>query len=283
MVIAPLRVMWFVPPVLSAVSSTLLDNALSHIDARRNQSSDEQFDALVAGDVDAVVTSMDNVIAWNRRSGPRDFRIVAQIEQTTSLAVIGQRQFSMLADLRGADILVDAPGNGFVIALQAMLNDAGIKPDSYQLIPAGGVKERFDQLIAAKGAATLLGPPFDSMALNLGLVSLASVQAHYPAFPGQGIVTRQGLSDARPGIANWLHDLELARRAMDEQPTAAQIAVSSAGYPPSAVGAMIASRPNTLRPSRGGIELLIEHRRALELAGGDESYRTLVDDTLLPA
>ncbi|MGR8023357.1 ABC transporter substrate-binding protein [Burkholderia cenocepacia] len=274
----PVRVMWFVPPLLALVAGS--EPGAIRVDARRNRSSDEQFDALVSGDVDAVVTSMDNVIGWNRRAGPRDFRVVAQIERTTPLSVVGQPSRATLGDLRDTDILVDAVDNGFVVALRMLLRDAGLADDAYRLVPCGGVKERFDALVAGQGAATLLGPPFDALAVRSGLTPLASVQEAYPEFPGQGVVMRAGCT-ARAHVVAWLANLERARLIVAGDAERATRAVLAGGLPLAAADAMLATAPESLRPDRAGVALLVEHRRALGLAGGEDDHAAFVDDSLI--
>ncbi|RKR31355.1 ABC transporter substrate-binding protein [Paraburkholderia sp. BL17N1] len=273
-----IRVMWFVPPLLAMVAAQ--DRRSLVTQSIRNRSSDEQFNALVAGEVDAVVTSMDNGIGWNRRVGPQDFRVVAQVERTTPLILVARAGRSNMSALRGADILVDAPDNGFVTALRAMLDDAGIGRDEYRLVPAGGVQERLEALLARQGVATLLGHPFDAMAVKAGFVRNASVQEHYPDFPGQGIVMRTG-SRARSLVGAWLEDLERARQVVQERPALARQVVVSAGLPVAAADGMIALNPQSLRPTSEGVALLIAHRRALGLAGADSDYPAIVDDSLV--
>ena len=248
----PIKLMWFVPQPLAVLAGQA--PGASVIQASRNPSSDAQFDALVAGEADAVVTAIDNVIGWNRRAGPRDFRVVAQVERTTPLALIGAPGRKRMSDLRGANLLVDAIDNGFVIALRAMLRDAGIDENACRLTPAGGVTERYDAVLAGRGDATLLGQPFARLAVEAGLVQIASVQQAYPAFPGQAIVMRQA-SPARERIGAWLNELEQARRQMQD--------------------------PDSLRPSPEGIALLTAQRRLLGLAGGEDTYTNIVDASLL--
>ncbi|WP_322021658.1 MULTISPECIES: ABC transporter substrate-binding protein [unclassified Burkholderia] len=261
-----IRVMWFVPPLLAMVAGGDPHAAVT-TQAVRNRSSDEQYDALVAGEVDAVVTAMDNVIGWNRRAGPADFRVVAQIERTTPLTLVARAGRSSVGSLRGADILIDAPDNGFVTALRAMLDEAGLDGDAYRLVTAGGVQERLEALLARQGVATLLGPPFDAMAIKAGFVRVASVQDIWPHFPGQGIVMRTGGAQARVGA--WLEDLERARQTVRDQPALA------------AADGMIALSPRSLLPASDGVALLVAHRRALGLAGADSDYSAIVDDSLV--
>src|SRR6185503_17353641 len=121
-----LRLLWFVPSPVAVVADASGLAAGVTLQAERNPSSDAQFEALASGQADAVVTAMDNVMDWNLRQGPQDFRVVAQLERTTPLTLVGQRGRAGLADLRGATLLVDAPRNGFIVALRAMLAEEGI-------------------------------------------------------------------------------------------------------------------------------------------------------------
>jgi ABC-type nitrate/sulfonate/bicarbonate transport system substrate-binding protein len=269
---------------VAVVAEALALTAGVALQVERNPSSDAQFEALASGQADAVVTAMDNVMDWNLRQGPQDLCVVAQLERTTPLTLVGQRGRARLEDLRAATILVDAPRNGFVVALRAMLAEEGIGPQAYALEPVGGVKERHDAIVAGRGDATLLGPPFDAMALEAGLNRIATVQERYPAFPGQGLVVRAGaLERLRPALSAWLRGLENARRRMASDPEAARQAMARAGFSASVVGAMLRATPVSLRPDRAGIELLIEQRRRCSLPGADTTYEQLVDVSALPA
>lgn len=278
-----LRVMWFVPPTLAVLAERWGLAPAGLVQASRNQSSDEQFERLAGGAIDAAVTAMDNIMDWNRRAGPQDLRIVAQMERTTPLSLMARADRPALQDLRDARILVDAPDNGFVVALRHMLAQAGLESGSCRLIPSGGVKERFDALAGGHGDATLLGPPFDALGAQAGLVRLAGVQDHYPEFPGQGLVVRSAaLERLRPALGPWLASLSEARERLRAGPDDAGSLLAEAGIPAIAVPAMLAAVPASLRPARRGVELLIQQRRELGLRGADVSYESLVDASLLP-
>lgn len=276
------RLQWFVEPPVVAVASALGLVSPGEIEATRSRSSDEQFDALAKGDVDLVVTAMDNVIAWNRRPGPADFRIVAQIERTTPLHLFGRPGIERAADMRGRVALVDAPDNGFVIALRALLLDAGLGAGDYALEPVGGVKERLDAMRAGQGDCTLLGPPFDAIALEAGFVRIATVQQSYPSFPGQGLVSRTPLVAARrASLAPWLQGLAAAAERLAADDPAARQVLADAGYPAAALASIAGLGPRSLLPDRPGVELLVAMRQRLGLAGADETCETLTDSSLL--
>jgi hypothetical protein len=276
-----LKLLWFFPASLAVVAEHLELSSGLRLSAQRTPSSERQFEALAQGEVDAVVTAMDNVMDWNLRPGAQDLRIIAQLEKTTPLSLVGRAGLQQLTDLRGATLLVDALHNGFVVALRHLLHQAGLIPEDYTLRAVGGVQERMQAMLAGEGAATLLGPPFDAQALGQGLHRLASVQQHYPQFPGQGlVVSRSALPRLRPVLSHWLHGLEQARLQIGS--AAAQQALLAAGYPAAALDQVVQWTPATLRPDPAGVQLLIAQRLAVGLPSAASDYASLVDDTLLP-
>lgn len=278
-----LRVMWFVPPTVAVLAENWGLTPAGTLQACRSRSSDEQFERFQAGAIDAAVTAMDNIMEWNRRVGLQVFRIVAQIERTTPLSLMARARHTRLQDLRDASILVDAPDNGFVVALRHMLAEAGLESGSYRLVPSGGVKERFDTLAGGHGDATLLGPPFDAMAMQAGLVQLARVQDHHPDFPGQGLVVRASTSEPlRPALMQWLAALTRTCQSARSNQDDARNMLTAAGCPANAVQAMLAAVPDSLLPVRRGVDLLIRQRREVGLPCGDNSYESLVDASMLP-
>lgn len=275
-----LKAIWFLPPVIAGAAERqgYLANEGIVVESTLTRSSDEQFDALREGRMDAAVTAMDNVIMWNRRPGGGDFRIVAQIEANTGISLVARPGFDTVGALARRRLLVDSAVNGFVVALRAMLADAGADFDQCDVVEAGGVKDRFDRLLGGDGDATLLGPPFVEMAEAQGLVRLIDADKAYPGFPGQGLVVRQGLIEQRgDGLTRWLAALERARADCLRDP-AMVAAVLEAGGLPAPVAARLASFVGeTLTPSRSGMELLVAQRLRLGLPGGDDDYDALVD------
>lgn len=271
-----LRVMWFVPPAV-AVAAAWNERPDFTLESSRTHSSDEQFDALVNGRTDAVVTSIDNVLHWNQRPGPKDFVVVAQVESTTPLRLIGRPSLSTPADLLGGNILVDAPENGFVVALMSILHANGVNVGDYSMSQAGGVVERYNAIIKGEGDATLLGPPFDSLAIKQGLKEIASVQSYYPEFPGQGVVIRKSVSDSKNALKIWLAELSSALSIIPSSTKKLKESLALQGMPVDAVRALIDSVPKTLTPDRAGVELLIEQRARLALVGSDSIYSQIID------
>ncbi|MGX5697153.1 ABC transporter substrate-binding protein [Agromyces soli] len=183
-----LRLSYFVAPAPLTVARE--HGLLDEIDLKetRTVGSPEQLSGLIAGELDAVVTAIDNLFEWSR--GGADVRLVGQVEPTTPLAVIGSPDLADLTDLEGRRFAVDAYDNGFALVARHLLAQKDVTVD---WIEVGGVAERLDALLTHEVDATLLGPPFDDRATAAGHVVLASAQDTFPSFPGQGLVVRTPL------------------------------------------------------------------------------------------
>ncbi|WP_375779382.1 ABC transporter substrate-binding protein [Bradyrhizobium sp. ma5] len=279
-----LTVHWFVEPAISMLARIGAATApvrLS-VDGIATRSSDEQFEALMSGTADAAVTAMDNVMDWNLRLDAGDLRIVAQVERTTHLSLIATAATTDIHGLNGKTLLVDAPANGFVVAARALLDEFGLNSGSYALKPAGGVRERYETLLAGGGDATLLGPPFDGMAVAQGARVLARVNDRYPAFPGQGLVVRRSSYDrVRARMVAWLTAMEYARAQAQANNSVAVSHLAGAGISHPVAETMVDLVPGTLVADRKGIALLIVQRQLAGLRGGNVAYSDIVDSDLL--
>lgn len=275
-----LNAIWFVEPVLHSLARAdgLLDAAEIEFDARLTGSSDEQFEALRDGDRDFAVTSMDNVIMWKRRPGGEAMRLVAQVEGSLAIDLVARPEVASMADLAGARLLVDSAENGFVVALHKLLHDEGIDYAGCAILESGGVKERLEALLAGKGDAASLGPPFTQMAQAQGMKLIANVSQRYPGFAGQGIISRTDLAtDKLAEFERYLAACSRALASAIDDPAAAVERLAVAGMPAPMAQAMISALGKSLVPDRIGVEMLAEHRRAVGRPGGEDGYQDLVD------
>ncbi len=150
-----------------------------------------QLTSLIAGKFDIAETAIDNLIAYDEGQGE------AKVEGSPDLVAVmgGDNGFLNLVtvpavksyqELKGRELSVDALTTGYAFVLQKMLQKSGLKPDDYSLARAGGVLERFNDLIAQKHAGTLLLSPFEVLAEDKGfhlLGKASDVLGHY-----QGLV-----------------------------------------------------------------------------------------------
>ena len=255
----PLRQSHFVPPIpyLVALDLGLLD--ADDVVTTRTTGSPEQLAGLLAGELDVVITAIDNLFAWAEAGA--DLRLVAQVEPTTPLGVYGRAGLSSLSDLQGGRFGVDALSNGFALVARHLIAKADLDVD---YVEVGGVKERWDALRTGEIDATLLGPPFDVVAQAAGAPLLAAVSAALPHFPGQGLVVRAELVGSEP-LTRYLAALQQAvQRSSEIDDDAGEAILSRAGFGGAARRAW-AGRPRSLRVDAAGLDLLSEIRAGLGL------------------
>lgn len=281
-----LRIIWFLPLPLAVIAEARGYCAERGVEVETvvTGSSDQQFDAFAAGDVDAAITAMDNVFIWNRRATIDDLRVVAQMESSTGSCLMARQGINSIAELKGAELLVDSPDNGFVVVLRAMLHDAGLDANDYRMKVAGGVRERFEAVLSGDGDAALLVPVFESALVSKGGSVLARVDELYPDFPGQGLVARQSAPpDVQQSLSAWVAALNDARAWSSNNRESALAILRERGMD-SAVAvaeALMATVPANFVPRTKGIDLLIDQRRRLGLPGAEGGRESILDTQML--
>src|SRR3954466_15726077 len=200
-----LRLIEFVPPAVQVLAHRLgyLEAQSVALQTSRTRSAPEQRDRLLAGEFDAGLTAIDNLIAWNAVGA--DFVLVAQLERTTVLDLVARAGIASFDDLRGARFAVDSPVTGFSTVLRALLAKHGIDIADDQLVAAGAIGERLEAIRDGQADAALLGPPWSQEAVGEGMVRLAGVEAEFPDFPGICLTVRAGeLERLRPALSAYL-------------------------------------------------------------------------------
>lgn len=243
-----------VPVVLAQELGLLADRDLI---AYRTSGSAEQLEHLLADEIDIAVTAIDNLFEWS--SAAPDLRLVGQVERTTALAIYARRELRQLTDLGDKQFAVDAAANGFALVARYLLARAGAQP---QLMEVGGVQERLHALLAGEVDATLLGPPFDTVAAEAGFQCVGDVPSLLPDLPGQGVVVRADLvgSDA---LTSYLGALEQAIESSSEMSDQEGERILASRFGPAAARSLWAARPRSLAVPAAGLALLTEIRASL--------------------
>jgi ABC-type nitrate/sulfonate/bicarbonate transport system substrate-binding protein len=168
----------FSPSVLLSVARATgrLDAAGLAVEEVPVASSPAQFRALVDGELDAGLTSPDNVLAYrfspsNPLGGVLDVRIVSGVDRGLGLALYGRPG---LSDLRGARVGVDVPASGFALAMYALTESLGVRRDEYELLALGSTPRRLTALLAGDCDATMLNAGNELVAEEQGCVRLAA-------------------------------------------------------------------------------------------------------------
>ena len=177
--------------------------------------SPSQFEKLVLGEVDVVLTATDNVLnyRYKRRSdnnSPLDVRIVRAVELGGGASLVAARATSV-HDLRGALIAVDDTDSGFALLLYELLARAGmVRGLDYRVVAFGGTPRRFEGLVDGDFDATMLNAGFDLRAADRGCFVVRTVSDVLPDYIATVLAALprwlENESAARPFLRAWDRD-----------------------------------------------------------------------------
>ncbi len=150
-----------------------------------------QLTGLIKGDFDIAMTALDNIIAYREGQG------APGADGSDLVAVMGaDNGFLRLAstgdvrtvgELKGKQLSVDSLTTGYAFVLLEIMARNGMQINrDYTTVSAGGVLQRYNDLVQKKHAATMLIAPFDVIAKAQGanvLVDASEALGNY-----QGLV-----------------------------------------------------------------------------------------------
>jgi NitT/TauT family transport system substrate-binding protein len=159
--------------------------------------------ALVAGDLDIVVTSAPNVV--NPRLGGVDAVMVLSIIPTFIDHIISAPSITSPEQLRGKIGSVNRFGSISEMGLRLSLRRLGIDPEKdVRIVPAGGNPERLAAISKGISQFTIMNEPFLKEAERLGFRDLVNMATLKIPLHGNGIVTREAIIKAkRPVVAKF--------------------------------------------------------------------------------
>ena len=133
------------------------------LDVRETQvvSSPAQFAALESGELDIVMTSPDNVLAYrfltqNPLGRNLPVEIVAAIDRGLGLSLCVAPSITDVDAVRGGSVAVDVPESGFAFVAFALLDAGGLEPGDYAVESLGSTPRRATALIEERCLATVL-------------------------------------------------------------------------------------------------------------------------------
>ena len=159
--------------------------------------------ALVAGDLDIVVTSAPNVV--NPRLGGADTVMILSIIPTFIDHIISAASITSPEQLRGKIGSVNRFGSISEMGLRLSLKRLGIDPEKdVRIVPAGGNPERLAAISKGISQFTIMNEPFIKEAERLGFRDLVNMATLKIPLHGNGIVTREAIIKAkRPVVAKF--------------------------------------------------------------------------------
>jgi NitT/TauT family transport system substrate-binding protein len=159
--------------------------------------------ALVAGDLDIVVTSAPNVV--NPRLGGADVVMVLSIIPTFIDHIISASNITNPEQLRGKTGSVNRFGSISDMGMRLSLKKLGIDPEKdVRIVPAGGNPERLAAISKGISQFTIMNEPFIKEAERLGFRDLVNMASLKIPLHGNGVVTREAMIKShRPVLAKF--------------------------------------------------------------------------------
>jgi ABC-type nitrate/sulfonate/bicarbonate transport system substrate-binding protein len=258
-----IRQILFVPPapIVWAEHCGLFAKHGLEVETTPTFSSDQLGQGLADGTWDIGIAVVDNVVAWNdeRHAG---LQIIAQLERTTILAFCAAQAHADLAHVAKQPIAVDSTTNGFVLVLYRALARAGIDWRSCTFERIGGVRQRFEALVAGTAASTILVPPFIDMAIGKGFAKLWDGADLAPAYPGVVVAARAAwLRDNQDAAIRYLRALVEANRWAPASASEASAALVQARYSEGAAQRLVRDVVSDLAIAQTGWDEVIALRR----------------------
>jgi ABC-type nitrate/sulfonate/bicarbonate transport system substrate-binding protein len=177
-----------------------------------------QLTGLARGDFEVAMTAVDNLIAYREGQG------APGVDGSDLVAVMGADngflkltalpEIRTIPELRGKQVSVDALTTGYAFVLLEVLERNGLVLDrDYTTVPAGGVLQRYQQLLERKHAATMLISPFEVLAQARGMNVLADASGTLGSY--QGLVAGVRRSWARQNPAAVVSFIRAYRQSLD--------------------------------------------------------------------
>jgi ABC-type nitrate/sulfonate/bicarbonate transport system substrate-binding protein len=233
----------FSPSIVVGVATAVgtVEQAGHTIEEVPATSSSQQFDALLRGELDAVLTSPDNVLAYrgsaaNPLGRVVDVRVLAAVDRGLGLSLFTAPGLTRGADvepgagMRGGVLAVDVPTSGFAFVAYELLARQGLRAGlDYEVRAMGTTPRRGAALAAGDCTMTVLNAGADLRAEVAGCtrVARASSLGRYVgtvlAAPGPRVedspaqlraLTTVILATSRALLEGRLHDIA-ARVAAD--------------------------------------------------------------------
>ncbi|HEY7323078.1 MAG TPA: ABC transporter substrate-binding protein [Candidatus Binatia bacterium] len=243
--------------------------------------------ALVAGDLDIVVTSAPNVV--NPRLGGADTVMVLSIIPTFIDHIISAPNITSPEQLRGHVGSVNRFGSISEMGLRLSLKRLGIDPEKdVRIVPAGGNPERLAAISKGIAQFTIMNEPFIKEAERLGFRDLVNMATLKIPLHGNGIVTREAIiKTKRPVVAKFARGVTEAIHYIktDKEGTKAIIGKYTKFTDPEGLERTYKNYTSVLLdvpyPDPAGIKTLLDDMAAKNPKAAAADPKTFVDSTFV--
>jgi NitT/TauT family transport system substrate-binding protein len=152
-----------------------LDVELIHI-----ASSSRGIQAILAGEI--AFSSMDGLNTVQANLKGANLALVAGATNRFVFSLMGKPEIKRVADLRGKKIGITRVGSSTHTAALFALNQAGLKPAEYQILPLLEVPNILTALMAGQIDAGIVSPPTNSRARKAGFNELMNLAKEGPEY-----------------------------------------------------------------------------------------------------
>jgi ABC-type nitrate/sulfonate/bicarbonate transport system substrate-binding protein len=154
---------------------------------RVTPSSTEHLRLLEQGQLNIGHQAADHIIRAVQHGS--DLRVILGVNRP-ALSLIGPLSVTNIPALRLKKLGVDSPSTGFALLLKEILKQNSVSDHDYSLVAVGSSQKRFEALLSGLVDATLLDPPYDLKALELGYRRLGRTIDFFPNYQGSVLAAR---------------------------------------------------------------------------------------------
>ena len=170
-----------------------LDVELLHI-----PSSSRAIQAILAGEI--AISFMDGANAAQANLKGANLALVAGATNRMVFSLMAKPEIKAVSDLRGKKIGITRIGSSTHTSALYALNQAGLKPSDYQILPLVEVPNIFTALAAGQVDAGVVSPPTNSRARKAGFKELVNLAKEGPEYVSVAVGTSRTYLSANEGI-----------------------------------------------------------------------------------
>ncbi|HMH19813.1 MAG TPA: ABC transporter substrate-binding protein [Burkholderiales bacterium] len=192
-------------PLLVGIAQGVFEKRGLKIELEFTPNSDAQREGLAKGASDIVHAAVDNAVAMVEMA--HEDVVIVTGGDTGMNEFMVRPEIKSIADIRGKNLIVDAPNTAYALVARKILKNAGlIDGRDYTMKPIGGTPLRIEAMEKGpENAAAMLNPPFSFTAKDKGLKSFgraADLLGPYQA--GGAFVMRKWASANGPLLERYI-------------------------------------------------------------------------------
>ncbi len=207
--LAPVRVNTFptasYSPILVGIANGVFEKRGMKVELQFTPNSDVQREGLAKGAFEIVHAAVDNAVAMVEMA--HEDVVIVTGGDTGMNEFMVRPEIKSIADIRGKNLVVDAPNTAYGLLARKILKNAGLVDGrDYTLKPIGGTPLRIEAMDKSpENAAAMLNPPFSFSAKDKGLKSFGrAVDLLGPYQAGGAFVMRKWASANGPLLERYI-------------------------------------------------------------------------------